>query len=154
MKQVFLLIFLLLPTFAFASSGDERDAVKSKENYVYNKSFSQQITYQEALTGASFIGNDQEIHIWGIEPPPQGSDLDYAATLFLETLINEGELICRPKNNADLKFMQCNIDGLDVASSIVRMGMAKDLESQSKGFYADDEELARSHKRGMWRNRE
>lgn len=65
-------------------------------------------------------------------------DAEYlAATLYLETILEDGELRCKfiEKDIDGASIMHCEVDGHDVASMMVQMGMAQDYLRQSNGYY-------------------
>ena len=132
------------------TGGDQPQRVFQEEASDIDTSEAARPVYFERIIDAdSFAGGGEAITIWGIDAPDHGDDQYLAATLFLETMINQGELVCRGRGtHAESGFiMHCLIDGLDVGSMMVQMGMA----AASDNYYGYEQDLAQKEGRGIWR---
>lgn len=136
-KCVFLLVWFVLTCAVLPCNAEDR--VK--------------ITIDRVVDGDTIAAQKARIRIWGIDAPERGEEYALASTLFMETTVLGKELECVSKGMDRYKrfVMQCYQDGADIASLSVQMGMAKDYERYSKGFYAAEEKSARSKGYGMWK---
>lgn len=110
------------------------------------------LSYESVVDGDTFYADGKKIRIWGIDAPEKGEYEYYTATLYLEVLLENKELSCNLMHIDKYKreVMRCYAEGNDIASDLVRMGMAKDYEKYSKGYYEKEEIEARQNKRGIW----
>jgi endonuclease YncB( thermonuclease family) len=46
--------------------------------------------------------------------------------------------------------MHCEINGADIGAMMVLMGMARDFEKYSGGFYQQEQIEAQKYRRGIW----
>lgn len=108
------------------------------------------VTFQRIIDGSSFVANGHPVILWGIHAPDKKDPNAYAAKLFLETMINKGTLSCKQATNnaAQKSLMRCLIDGQDVGSLMVQMGMA----TASHPYYDYEEQIAKQEGRGIWNN--
>lgn len=112
------------------------------------------IHFERIVDGDTFIGDGKRIRLWGIDAPEE-EDVHYlAAKMFLETMIDHGALTCKvvDVDRYQRDVMHCFIDGLDVGSMMVQMGMAEDFRKYSGGYYQYEEDLAKGEKRGIWKD--
>lgn len=95
------------------------------------------VKFEQIVDGRTFIASGRTMRLWGIKAPNK-DDAEYlAATLYLETILEDGELRCKfiEKDIDGASIMHCEVDGHDVASMMVQMGMAQDYLRQSNGYY-------------------
>lgn len=164
MRILFIIIFFSLPTFALAR---EVDSVSSERVLCDDQSQAQcfkkrdlseaeiafrAINFDHAVSGDSFVADDQEIHLWGINAPGEDSNFSLASKMFLQTMLSNGKLTCKKIQASQAKnVMHCFIDGLDAGSMVVQMGMAEQNMADSAGYYQFEEDLAKTKKRGIWK---
>lgn len=109
---------------------------------------------ERIIDGDTFIADGVRIRLWGIDAPEKGEDVSLASTLYLETLLSQGNVDCKFKHKDRYKrdVMQCFVDGHDVASDLVKFGLATDYKRYSKGHYQFEEDLAKRNRVGIWKN--
>lgn len=110
------------------------------------------LIYERVIDGDTFIASGKKIRLWGIDAPEKNEPESFAATLYLEVLLEQGKLLC---NEIDIDkyerhVMRCYSGEEDIAASLVKNGMATDYKVYSKGYYARDEEFAKINKFGIW----
>lgn len=112
------------------------------------------LVFERIVDGDTFIASGQRIRLWGVDAPEKDEPHSYTATLYLETLLEYGVLKCKfiSEDRYQRSVMQCYVDGKDVASDLVKFGLARDDYRYSKGYYKDDEYSARYKKIGVWKN--
>ena len=110
---------------------------------------------ERVIDGDTFVASGKKIRLWGIDAPEKDHPVSFASTLFLETLLKQGELECKQIDIDRYKrlVMQCFVDGKDVAADLVRFGLATDYKRYSKGHYNFEEDLARRNESGIWSSR-
>jgi len=106
----------------------------------------------KVIDGGSFLTGGNIIHLWGIEAPAKNDPYALAAKLYLETILKEASFSCHYKGKIAYKYyaMQCFSGQEDIASKLVRMGVARDLREESGGAYKEDESYAKDQAYGMW----
>lgn len=110
------------------------------------------LQYERTIDGDTFVASGRKIRLWGIDAPEKKAPASLASTLYLETVLENGILTCK-KIDVDRyrrDVMQCFVDGIDVASDLVRLGLAKDYKKYSGGFYSSEEGVAKKNKSGIW----
>ena len=109
----------------------------------------QNMEFGRAIDGDSFTADNHSVDIWGVAAPVPSHPVSLASKWFLETLLKEGALTCKPiKPGIDgSTFMHCFVDGLDVGSLIVQMGMAAATED----YYQHEQDVAKQQGRGIWK---
>lgn len=103
----------------------------------------------------------QSVRLWGIDAPelrqecsvdgrryPCGENARDALTAFLGAAAPICETVNRDRYGRQIA--KCEIAGDDLAALMVRSGWAVDYPRYSKGAYADDQDEAEAHKRGLW----
>jgi len=107
------------------------------------------------VDGDTFYINGVEpaVRVWGIDAPEAGTDLGEVATLLMTTFARGriAECIIRDRDRYGRIVASCMVDGIEIASAMVRFGMARDWPRYSGGAYAEEEAEARRERRGMWR---
>jgi len=123
------------------------------ESNVLESSNSVSIKLMRVIDGDTFIGSDRRIRLWGIDAPEKDHPSSYAATLYLTTLLEAGEIECEQIDidRYERDVMKCFVDGDDIARSLVRFGMATDYKKYSKGYYGFEEGIARKNNSGLWK---
>lgn len=113
------------------------------------------LVYERIIDGDTFVANGKKIRLWGIDAPEKNEPESFAASLYLETLLEQGELRCEFFNTDKYQrdVMTCYSDGHDIASDLVKMGMARDYKRYSKGYYDAEEKEAKANNRGIWSGR-
>ena len=109
---------------------------------------------ERIIDGDTFVAEGVKIRLWGIDAPEKNEELAFASTMYLETLLSQGKVDCKFKHQDRYKrdVMQCFVDGNDIASDMVRFGLAEDYERYSKGHYRFDEDYAKKKRVGIWVN--
>lgn len=104
------------------------------------------------IDGDTFVSNGQKIRLWGIDAPEKEDTYFFASKLYLETILESATFTCYYIDTDRYKrfVMRCYSGKDDIASYMVRMGLAKDYKQYSKGYYSDDELYAKENKYGMW----
>jgi endonuclease YncB( thermonuclease family) len=112
----------------------------------------QALVYERVVDGDTFIASGKRIRLWGIDAPEKGEPESYAASMYLEVLLEQGNLTCsfKHKDRYDRDVMQCFSNGYDVASDLVKQGMATDYKKYSNGYYSNQEKEAKSKSLGIW----
>ena len=110
------------------------------------------LTYEKIIDGDTFIASGKKIRLWGIDAPEKGEPESFTASLYLEVLLKQGELICNEMSIDKYKrhVMRCYSGEEDIAASLVKNGMARDYKTYSKGYYEIDEQKAKNNKLGIW----
>lgn len=108
---------------------------------------------QRVIDGDTIVADDIKIRLWGIDAPEKKSDYYFASKLLLESLLDGGKLTCKliEKDRYERHVMHCLIDGIDVGSMMVHMGMAKDYSKYSGDYYQLEQNEARAKERGIWK---
>lgn len=138
-----LILFLVCPIQVFAKNieknSEQRPPIVGLSTHVIN--------------GSTFIAMGQTIKLWGIEVPAETDPHYLAAKLYLKTILEESSHSCyyKAKNKHQEYVMQCFSQGQDIASMLVRMGVARDFYAESNGAYKADEAFAREQRYGIWR---
>ena len=110
---------------------------------------------ERVIDGDTIVASGQKIRLWGIDTPEKDEPHFLAAKMLLESLLKDGELSCKfiEEDRYQRSVMHCLIDGLDIGSMMVRVGMAKDYSRYSGDYYQYEENLAKSEKLGIWTER-
>lgn len=103
----------------------------------------------------------RSVRLWGIDAPelrqecskdgrryPCGEKAKEALTAFLGAAAPICETVNRDRYGREVA--KCEIAGDDLARLMVRSGWAVDWPRYSKGAYAEDQDEAETHKRGLW----
>ena len=105
----------------------------------------QSFGYDDVIDGDTFLTQGAQINIWGIAAP---TDPTYApvAKMFFETMLSRGQISCK-LISVQTQDYYCLIDGRDIGSMIVQMGMAK----ASNDYYVYEQEIAQEKGYGSWK---
>lgn len=108
--------------------------------------------FERVIDGDTFVASGERIRLWGIDAPEKNEPEAYAAKLYLEVLLENGQLACDflYKDKYQRNVMKCSSNGHDIALDMVKMGMAKDYEKYSKGYYSAAQKEARDARIGIW----
>jgi len=111
------------------------------------------LQYERVIDGDTFVASGIKIRIWGIDAPEKDHPVSYAATLYLKTILEGGELTCEfvDTDRYQRSVMKCFVDNHDIASDLVRFGMATDFKRYSKGYYDFEETIAKKNSSGIWK---
>jgi len=111
------------------------------------------VKLERVIDGDTIVASGRTIRLWGIDTPEKDEPFFLAAKFFLETLLDEGELRCKfiEKDRYQRSVMHCTVEGRDIGSLMVQMGMAKDYSRYSGDYYQYEEDLAKKEKRGIWK---
>lgn len=103
----------------------------------------------------------QSVRLWGIDAPelrqecskdgrryPCGEEAKEALTAFLGAAAPICETVNRDRYGREVA--KCEVAGDDLAALMVRSGWAVDWPRYSKGAYANNQDEAETHKRGLW----
>ena len=109
---------------------------------------------ERIIDGDTFVADGIKIRLWGIDAPEKNEELVFASTMYLETLLSQGKVDCKFQHQDRYKrdVMQCFVDGNDIASDMVKFGLAEDYERCSKGHYRFEEDFAKKKRIGIWKN--
>lgn len=120
-----------------------------------SNSFHAEYNLKRVIDGDTIIADEIKIRLWGIDAPEKKSDYYFASKLLLESLLQDGKLKCKfiEKDRYKRHVMHCLIDGVDVGSMMVHMGMAKDYSKYSGDYYQLEQDLARAEGRGIWKKK-
>lgn len=115
------------------------------------------------VDGDTFLLNGQSYRLWGIDAPERrqqcvADQKSYPCGMrsrdYLRELIDDpAALTCTNKSRArheTRQVVQCEINGHDLARSMVAAGWATDYRYFSNGYYAKDQARAKAEKRGIW----
>jgi len=110
------------------------------------------LVYERVIDGDTFVASGKKIRLWGIDAPEKTEPEAFAATMYLEVLIEQGELSCSfvHKDRYERDVMKCFSGDYDIASDMVKQGMARDFRAYSGGYYASEEKQAKANKLGVW----
>lgn len=147
LRFLFLVLFLMVSISGHAYS-KETQRYKPQEQFTPTNV----LVYERTVDGDTFVASGRKIRVWGINAPEKGTPEFFAATLLLESFIKDEKLDCIfiEKDRYQRDVMHCQVDGLDIGSAMVQMGMAKDYKKFSGGYYSREEEEAQDKKRGIW----
>ena len=110
--------------------------------------------YERTIDGDTFVAGGKTIRVWGIDAPERGDPVFLASKMYMEVLLeNARELRCKfiDTDRYGRDVLHCQVDGLDIGSMMVQMGMARDYRRYSGGYYAAEERLAREAEMGIWK---
>ena len=110
------------------------------------------LIYERVIDGDTFVASGKKIRLWGIDAPEKEEPEALTATMYLEVLIEQGELSCSfvNKDKYQRDVMRCFSNGYDIAADMVKQGMATDYKKYSKGYYDVEEKKAKANKLGIW----
>jgi len=165
MRILLLLLFLtwMFPILAWAELSDKTDSTACFDKGCFG---TQDITaveiffdmdFERVIDGDTFEASGKKIRLWGIDAPEKNEPGHWAATKLLEGLLSnnndDDDLGCKLVDVDQYKrdVMHCFIDGLDVGSMMVQMGMATDYLKYSGGYYQFEEAKAKEEGRGIWK---
>jgi endonuclease YncB( thermonuclease family) len=120
----------------------------------------------QVLDGETLTIGEATIRIWGIEAPAVDQtclqrdddepwDCGEEAARALTGIIDGREITCGMRHlQLDEHFVaDCTRGDVDIAAWMVRNGWALDRPSQSDGYYAEDQDVARRERAGLWGGR-
>jgi endonuclease YncB( thermonuclease family) len=138
-----LLILSLWSTHSFAKTAKETD--KQPKTTVG-------LLLDRVIDGGTFVAGGKEVRLWGIDAPEAKESYFLPAKLYLETLLKEAPFSCyyKHKDRYQRLVMKCYSGDKDIASMMVRMGVAKDYPKYSKGEYEEDQKFAIEQRYGIW----
>jgi len=141
MRKLKLIVFSILICSALGSLAYAQSTTK------------QSMTVERIIDGDTFVASGVKIRLWGIDAPEKDHPVSYAAALYLETLLGEGNLSCEfvDIDRYERSVMKCFVDNNDIARSLVRFGMATDYKRYSKGYYDFEENIAKKNHSGLWK---
>jgi endonuclease YncB( thermonuclease family) len=106
------------------------------------------------IDGDTFVaGNGLTVRLWGIDAPEKGEEYFLASKLYLSVLLEQAPFSChfKHKDKYGRYVMVCFSLNEDIASLLVRQGLAKDYFKYSKGAYKNDESFAKQRANGVWK---
>lgn len=102
--------------------------------------------------GVSFFTTDgRTIRLWGIKAVEDDETATQASTILLKSILRSSQNIqCRQKGawKNMAAFMHCKADNADVASLMIRMGLAEAVDES----YRQEENVAKREGRGKWKH--
>jgi endonuclease YncB( thermonuclease family) len=140
-KILFALLCLSFPANAKEAAGSADTSSGSETAFT-------PVKFERVIDGDTFMASSKPITLWGIDAPKEDDPNHLAATLFLETMIDHGNLSCKQVaiDRNQHNVMHCLVDGLDVGSMMVQMSMA----AASDPYYKYEQDLAKQEGRGIW----
>jgi endonuclease YncB( thermonuclease family) len=111
-----------------------------------------ELKFERVVDGDTFKAGGRKIRIWGIDAPEKGELGHMVAGWFLGSMIENQLLSCKfiYKDKYKRDVMQCQAEGVDIGSEMVRFGLAKDYKKYSGGYYEPEQDDAKKFKRGIW----
>ena len=111
----------------------------------------QTLTFEKVIDGATIVASGKAISLWGVKALDPADPMAFAANLYLKTMLGKGALTCAGRRvERDRHVMRCMIDGADVGSLMVQMGMAKAADP----YYQGEEIAAQLKHRGVWHSKQ
>lgn len=99
----------------------------------------------------------QRIRLSGFDTPESGSrcgdtNVYQSASLALSDFVANRTVTCTPSGTDRYQRVTaiCTVGGTDLGEYVVLQGWGRDWPRYSNGAYADEEEAARSSRRGLW----
>jgi endonuclease YncB( thermonuclease family) len=107
----------------------------------------QNLIFERVIDGATIVASGKTVTLWGVTALDPADPHAFAANLYLRTMIGKGALRCAPMSSeADRHVMHCLIDGADVGSLMVQMGM----DRAAGPYYQGEQSYAHAKHRGVW----
>lgn len=107
----------------------------------------QSLTFEKALDGATIVASGQTVSLWGVKALDAADPHAFAANLYLKTMLGKGDLRCAEMSSETKRhIMHCRIDGADVGSLMVQMGM----DTAAGSYYQLEQATAQTKHRGVW----
>ena len=133
--------------FSSTSFAKDTDSLDNTRDLQVN--FHTEFTLERVINGFVIVADGLKIRLWGIDVPVQ---FHRPAKIFLQSLTAKGKLTCKfiEKDSYGRHVMHCLIDGLDIGSMMVNVGLARDYTKYSGDYYQYEEDLAKAKKRGIW----
>jgi endonuclease YncB( thermonuclease family) len=156
--RILLFIFLFNQTINLAEAKEKTNFCigskdKSCQKRLENSDFAlNKFVFERVIDGDTFVASGKVIRVWGIDAP-ESNQIGYkVAGWYLESQIKDQELKCRLfyLDRYARQVMQCYVDDIDIASRMVRFGMAKDYKKYSGSYYEQEEIKAKNQKKGIW----
>ena len=111
----------------------------------------QSLTFERVIDGATIVASGKTITLLGVKALDPADPNTFAANLYLKTMLRGGKLRCAEISvKSGRPIMHCLIDGADVSSLMVQMGMAKAADP----YYQVEENIARAKRRGAWHEKQ
>lgn len=106
---------------------------------------------ENIIDGSTFVSGGITVRIWGIASPPKKHFYYFAAKFYLETILKSAPFECHyiKKTEEKIMVMRCVSQGIDIASNLLRTGVAWTNEDAT-ALYLADQEYAKTHNFGMW----
>lgn len=104
------------------------------------------------IDGDTFVAGNMIVRLWGIDAPEKKDAYFTAAKLYLSVILERAPFSCHYKYKDRYKrnVMVCYSEDEDIASLLVRQGLATDYFKYSSGAYKEDEGFAKNNKYGIW----
>ena len=119
--------------------------------FTYAETFSAYV--ESVIDGDTFVLDDgQRIRLFGIDAPELSQCYGEAAKRYLQRLVENRQVIlaCDGTKSYNREVCSASVSGLDVEKELVSWGLAFDYERYSEGRYAEAEQFAYEHRRGVW----
>ena len=147
MRIIIFISLLFIANPAFSKDSHSLDAQRE-----YTTNFHTIYNLDYVIDGDTIVADGIKIRLWGINAPEKKDVYFLPSKMLLESMLKTGELKCKfiEKDRYQRHVMHCTIDGLDIGSMMVQVGMAKDYSTYSNDYYQYEEDLAKSRKIGIW----
>ena len=132
------------------SFAKDQDAIESMRQFQSDFHVGFKLDY--VIDGDTIVADGIKIRLWGIDAPEKKDKYYLPSKMLLESMLSEGKLTCLfvEKDRYKRHVMVCHIDGRDIGSKMVQVGMAKDYSKYSNNYYQYEEALAKAQKIGIW----
>lgn len=141
----------MFSSFSFAKDQDSMESIRE-----FQSDFHVGFKLDYVIDGDTIVADGIKIRLWGIDAPEKRSDYFLPSKMLLEVMLAERELTCKfiNKDRYERHVMHCLIDGRDIGSMMVQVGMARDYSKYSGDYYQYEEDIAKAKKIGIWSEQE
>ncbi len=139
--------FLMFSSLSFAKGQYSMESARD-----FQTDFHTGFELDHVIDGDTIVANGIKIRLWGIDAPEKRNIYFLPSKMLLESMLSRGKLTCKfiEKDRYKRHVMHCLIDGRDIGSMMVQVGMARDYSKYSGDYYQYEEDLAKAKKMGIW----
>ncbi len=140
-------VFLVASSLSFAKGQDSMENARD-----FQTNFHTGFKLDYVIDGDTIVADGIKIRLWGIDAPEKKSIYFLPSKMLLEVILSDRTLTCKfiEKDRYKRHVMHCLIDGRDIGSMMVQVGMARDYSKYSGDYYQYEEDLAKSKGLGIW----